>query len=171
MNIKGDKVYFRAIEETDADILLQLMNDPETEFMLGGYSFPISMTNQNEWIKNLEARTEILRCMIVSCEDQKAIGTVILSDIDYKNGIAQIHIKMIQKARGKGYGKATIQLIKKYAFEELRLHLLYATVNEYNKASRNLFEGEGFQLEGILKSRIYKQGKCHNVCSYSISKE
>ena len=37
MNIKGDSVTLRAIEQTDATLLRELINDPETEKMLGGY--------------------------------------------------------------------------------------------------------------------------------------
>ena len=43
MNIYGKSIVLRAISESDASLLLQMINDPETERMLGGSSFPVSM--------------------------------------------------------------------------------------------------------------------------------
>ena len=48
MNIFGDKVVLRAIELYDLDLLLNLINDPDTEKMLGGNSFPISKESQKK---------------------------------------------------------------------------------------------------------------------------
>ena len=36
MNIYGDKIFLRAIEKEDCELLLELINDPEIEIMLGG---------------------------------------------------------------------------------------------------------------------------------------
>ena len=38
MNIVGERIILRAIEEQDNEILLELINDPKTERMIGGYS-------------------------------------------------------------------------------------------------------------------------------------
>ena len=38
MIIQGDKVVLRAVEESDNAMLLSLINDPDTEMMLGGSS-------------------------------------------------------------------------------------------------------------------------------------
>ena len=46
MNIYGERIVLRAITEEDAQLLLQMMNDPDTERMLGGASFPVSLSAQ-----------------------------------------------------------------------------------------------------------------------------
>lgn len=170
MNIIGDRIYLRAVELSDKEMLLDIINDEQTEYELGGWSFPISDLNQEEWIKSLKPDNKILRCVIVNKEDDKAVGTVILSDIDYKNGTAEIHIKLGKQIRSKGYGAETINLIDGYAFNELRLHCIYAQINSYNEKSQNLFEKCGFVKEGTLRDRIFKKGKYHNVYSYSLLK-
>lgn len=170
MNIIGDRIYLRAVELSDKEMLLDIINDEQTEYELGGWSFPISDLNQEEWIKSLKPDYKTLRCVIVNKEDDKAIGTVILSDIDYKNGTAEIHIKLGKQIRSKGYGAETINLITGYAFNELRLHCIYAHINSYNENSQKLFEKCGFVREGILRERIFKKGNYHNVYSYSLLK-
>jgi len=54
MNIIGGKVILRAIESKDAELLHDLINDPETEFMVLSWSFPVSMQEHNEWINSLK---------------------------------------------------------------------------------------------------------------------
>ena len=170
MNLYGEKVVLRAIELEDRQLLLDMINDPDTERMIGGFSFPVSALNQARWIENLQNNNGCLRCIVAAKEQpEKGLGTVILSDMDMKNGIAQAHIKMaVSEARGKGYGTDALRTLVRYAFRELRLHCVYAEVLEYNTASRRLFEKCGFQQDGVLRGRVFKDGAYINVIPYSV---
>lgn len=170
MNILGKKIFLRAIEIPDKDVLLSIINDESIEYELGGWSFPVSALQQEDWIRSLKSNDNTLRCMIVNCEDNQAVGTIILSEIDYKNGTAEIHIKISEKSHGKGFGSESISLMTAYAFNELRLNCIYAYVNSYNEASQALFEKQGFMKDGNLRGRVFKRGQFHNVYSYSLLK-
>lgn len=173
MNIYGKNIVLRAISESDAYLLLQMINDPDTEKMLGRSSFPVSLSAQLRWIQSQEGRSDVLRCIVAERTQEKVgLGTVILSDIDRKNGTAQVHIKLgVENCRGKGYGTDALNTIVEYAFQEMRLQCVYAEVLEYNIASQKLFEKCGFHRDGLLRSRIYKNGKYTNVVTYSCLKE
>lgn len=172
MNIQGNNVVLRAISMKDANLLIELINDAETEKMLGGSSFPVSLEAQEKWISAQAGRIDVLRCIVSLKENEEGIGTVILSDIDTKNGVAQVHIKMDkQRGRGKGYGSDALNAIVNYAFDEMRLNCIYADVLEYNAVSQKLFEKCGFHRDGVLRSRVYKGGEYINVVSYSRLKE
>ena len=173
MNIIGEKTILRAITMSDAPFLNTLINDPETEKMLGGHSFPVSMEAQEKWIAEQMGKTNILRCVIADKRNQsEGLGTVILSDIDTTNGVAQIHIKMdVEKGRGKGYGTDAVRSMVRYAFDTLRLHCVYAEILEYNIPSQKLFQKCGFTKDGVLRARAYKNGKYVDVFSYSILSE
>ena len=169
MNIIGEKIILRAMEEKDTELLLSIINDPEIEYLLGGWSFPVSSQNQIDWFNSLKYTTSEMRCVIEIKELAKAIGVVMLTEIDYKNGNAEIHIKLVNtECRRKGFASEVIRCMVQYAFEELRLHAIYARVSEHNVASKSLFEKCGFVIEGLLKERLYKRGKYINVLSYSI---
>ena len=57
-------------------------------------------------------------------EKKTGIGTIILSNIDMKNGTAEVHVKLaVANNRGKGYGTDAVNTIVKYAFE------LYICIN------------------------------------------
>lgn len=172
MNISGERVLLRAIEKRDRDLLLELINDPETEKMLGGSSFPVSEAAQEKWMENQDGNNDTLRCVIsLKTDTEKGLGTVILSDIDFKNAVAQVHIKLAKdEGRHKGYGTDALLAVTDYAFSELRLNCVYAEVLEYNIPSQKLFEKCGFHQDGILRERVYKSGKFVDVIVYSLLK-
>ena len=168
MIIRGEKIILRAVETDDNAMLLSLINDPDTEMMLGGSSGPISEAEQLKWFDHLERTKDILRCIIAVLGDRTAVGTVILSDIDQKNGTGHIHIKMSKEGRGKGYATDAVNTLVKYAFNELRLHCIYANILEYTDASVRLFEKCNFKRDGVLRARVFKNGKYFNMFTYSI---
>ena len=56
--------------------------------MTGGYSFPASNFQQNKWFPNLQNNNDLR--LIIDTKKNKTIGTVILTNIDYKNGNAKL---------------------------------------------------------------------------------
>lgn len=168
MIIHGEKIVLRAVEEADNAMLLSLINDPDTEMMLGGSSWPVSETEQLKWFEHQERSRDVLRCIVALKEDGKAIGTIILSDIDQKNATGHIHIKMSKDGgRGKGYGTDAVNTMVQYAFEELRLNCIYANILSYNEASIKLFERCGFKRDGVLRQRVFKKGQFYDLFYYS----
>lgn len=172
MNISGENIILRAIEESDIHLLWELVNDEDTEYMLGGWSFPVSSQKQAEWISKLGEDLNTLRCIIETKKESIPIGTIILSDIDYKNGNAEIHLKISNNGyRGKGFGTDAIKTMVRYAFSELRLNCIYSKVSEHNEASKNLFKRCGFIQEGQLRNRLYKRGHFIDIAVFSILNE
>lgn len=172
MNIYGEKVLLRAIEPGDNALLLEMINDPDTERMLGGASFPVSKVGQAKWLDDQMSGNNILRCIVADRNaPEQGLGTVILSDIDQKNGVAQVHVKLAASGRGKGYGTDTLKALVNYAFMQMRLHCVYAHVLSYNEPSQKLFQKCGFQKEGVLRARVFKDGSYVDIISYSILNE
>ncbi len=172
MRIETNRLYLRALEKKDNEMLLELINDPDTEFLLGGWSFPVSSSDQDRWYDALSKSNNTLRCIIEVKEDRDSIGTIMLTDIDYKNGTAAIHIKLAnEKNRGKGYGQECVKALVSYAFDELRLNCIYAHIHALNEPSWRMFEKCGFSREGVLRSRLFKRGSFIDVYSYSMLKD
>lgn len=167
MIISGEKVILRAVEAVDNEMLLSLINDPDTEMMIGGSSWPVSESEQLKWFEQLEKTKDVLRCVIAIPEGNMAVGTIILSAIDQKNGTGHIHIKMSKEGRGKGFATDAINTLVEYAFNQLRLHCIYANILEYNDVSVRLFEKCRFKRDGILRARVYKNGRYVDMFTYS----
>jgi RimJ/RimL family protein N-acetyltransferase len=166
-----EDIQLRAIEESDLDLLREMMNDPEIELMTGGFSFPVSHHQQKKWFENLPAGERELRT-VIETREHGAVGLVALTDIDWKNRTAQFHSKIAtsKDVRGKGYGTKATRALVKYAFEQLNLHLVYSHILEYNIASQRAKEKSGFTKEAVLRNRVYKNGSYHNIVVWSIQK-
>jgi RimJ/RimL family protein N-acetyltransferase len=169
MNYIYNDITLRAIEESDLELIREMMNDPEIENMTGGYSFPISVYQQKKWFEGLLNNNKELRT-VIETKEHGAIGLVMLTDIDWKNRTAQFHSKIAtsKNLRGKGYGTVATKALLKYAFEQLNLNCIYSHIIDYNIPSQKVKEKCGFRREGLLRNRIYKNGKYHDVVVWSI---
>lgn len=168
MILNDDLVLLRAIEEDDAPVLLKLINSPEVENAVCGWSYPVSLSSQKKWISDLANDTKVRYAIEVN---QETVGVAIISAIDMKNRTANMNIKLVEAARGRGVASRTLELILRYCFEELNLHCLTANVIERNISSRKLWTKLGFKQDGILRDRIFKNGRYHNIISYSLLKD
>jgi RimJ/RimL family protein N-acetyltransferase len=165
MLLINEDVMLRAIELADADFLRDMVNDPEIEFMVPGWSLPVSTTKQKEWIENLGPNE--MKFIIEA--NNTVVGMASITGVDYKNSVANLNIKIKSETnRGKGIGSKTISLLIYYCFDELNLNCLTANILEHNLASQKLFEKCGFNRDGVLRSRVYKKGKYHNILAYSL---
>ena len=84
MNIKGKIVTLRAIEKKDIDLLHKWSNDPEINYMLGGWHFPSSTEDQEKWYSTLSENTRSQR-FAIDAIDQGLIGMANLVDINWKD--------------------------------------------------------------------------------------
>lgn len=103
MNLVGNKIVLRAIENEDLLFLKELMNDPENEKCVVGWSLPVSQKEQEEWFSKLKSENNIIR-FTIEFENQFA-GTCILSNIDWKNRNLGINIKILNQYKGMGLRK------------------------------------------------------------------
>ena len=168
MILYDDVIKLRAIDEEDALDLMNMINDPEIENSVVGYSFPVSLAQQKKWISNLNNDSTVRYAIDAQ---EKFVGLVSVSNLDLKNRTGNLNIKLLKNARGKGYAGRAVKLLIAYCFEELNLNCLYANVIERNKDSKKLWETLKFNLDGVFRQRVYKNGEYHNIVSYSYLRE
>ena len=53
------------------------------------------------------------------------------------------------------------------AFERLGIVRIYAEPYAYNLGSRRVLEHAGFQLEGVLRKSVFKNGQLYDSCIYA----
>lgn len=171
MIIDAHSVILRAIEENDLNLLQDMINDPNIELMTSGYCFPVSFDRQRRWFESYDQQKD-LRCMI-QIKGGATIGMIMLTDIDWKNRTAQLHQKIKARIEDRVDGDVYDAMMGflNYAFNELDMQCIYGTVLEYNLLSRKLAQKCGLKEEGILRSRVYKNGKRHNLVANSIIRE
>lgn len=64
-----------------------------------------------------------------------------------------------------------VKKICELAFQELDIIRITGSVFEPNIASRRVLEKNGFLLEGVLKSAVFKNDTIYDLCLYGKVKE
>lgn len=172
MNIQGKKIVLKAVEAEDLPLIHKWSNSPEITRMLGGWHFPSSLSDQQEWFDNLSLKSNDQRFSIYA-EEFGLIGVANLVNINWKDGNA-FHGMLIgdKDIRGKGYGIDTILTIMKYAFEDLRLERLDGTMIEYNEPSINVYVKKcGWKIEGRKKNKYFREGRFWDEVVVGITKD
>lgn len=164
MFLSDGNLRLRAIEPSDAEVLYMLINDPEIQSNVLGWSGPVSLASQAEWIARICPDDQ--RYMIEV--DGSPCGTAMASQLDFKNRSVSIGIKLLSGHQGKGVGKRTIRLLTNYLFQELGMEIVTAGVLESNIQSQKLFESAGYTRDAVLRSRIYKSGNRQAIVQFSI---
>lgn len=157
--IIGLKTRFRPIEESDLERLAQWINDPEISHLVGGFSFPLSMTEQREWFLRSHQDKRTQR-WIVESHEGVVLGLTGLWEIDWRNRHALTALKLgAAEARGKGYGTDAILTLMSYAFYQVGLNRLWGEILPYNVGSyRAYVEKCGWKVEGVFRQHVLRDG-------------
>lgn len=163
MNIYGEKVMLRAMEPEDMEMLREIINDPEIEQMVVGWSFPVSRYAQQKWYEQAVNDPNNQRYIIETLDTHEAIGLVTMTNIDWKNRCATTGFKLKKDApKRKGYATDAMMALSWYAFEQLGLNRTEGSRIVYNEASAGTAEKTGGRVEGVRRQAIYKNGQYYD---------
>ena len=109
-----------------------------------------------------------IRWGVVLKGEQKIVGTVGLHDWERYHRHIAIGFDLHRDHWGKGIGQEVVQAVCAYAFDYLSVHRVEAHVMKGNRSSQRLLESVGFEHEGVLRRRMYKDGRKHDVSVYAV---
>ncbi|HHC7318801.1 GNAT family N-acetyltransferase [Vibrio cholerae] len=164
MNVYGNMVTLRALELDDVEHLNRWANLPELWNMLGGWHFPYSRLNTEQWVRAINNNDQKNHVFAIQTDEHGLVGTANLVNIDWKNRNA-FHGMMLgdKDTRGKGYAQDAVMALMRYAFDELGMRRLDGDMIAYNKMSINFYTKRcGWEIEGIKKDWFYRSGKFHD---------
>src|SRR5487761_1336088 len=111
-----------------------------------------------------EPRLDGYEFRIRTLEDDRLVGFVALFSIEWANGHGWVAIGIGDESdRGKGFGKEAVRLLQRFAFHELGLRRLSLDVIADNAPALALYRGLGFQEEGRLRERVYRDGRATDL--------
>lgn len=162
-------VKLRAIEVKDRDLLKQMINSQEEEYLTMGFNPPISDDAEEAWIRNYRCDFSQIRWMI-ELTNGATLGTAELRNIDWKNRACVLGIKtnMLEKRRIYGDMKDALYRILEYAFDDMGLHRVECEAIESNIFSLKLCHSLGFIDEGIQREKIFIKGNWNNVINLGL---
>lgn len=169
--MKESRVYLRALEPEDYLVSVKWRNDDSVSDMLCGLKRFVSAAYEKKWVEDAIFNSKDVRLAVCLVEDGTYIGNVYMTGIDYLNQSCESHIMIGDKRYwSKGYGAEALKLAIDYMISEHHIHRISALVLETNKASFKMHQKLGYEIEGLLRDSVYKNGKFPNqyVLSYVV---
>ena len=121
------------------------------------------------WLEEVGKAENTLAFAIRPVEGDDLIGTLELDGILWTHGVCGIGIAIGDRANwGQGYGTEAAGLALAFAFDELNLHRVQATVFSTNERSIALFEKLGFRREGVFREFLHRDGERYDMVLYGL---
>jgi RimJ/RimL family protein N-acetyltransferase len=121
-----------------------------------------SQKKWQEWLeKGMEKETQDEFFLAIrTLEGDRLIGYIGLFELYKQHGDTLVAIALGEREYwGKGYGTDAMQVMLRYAFEELNLRRVGLIVFEYNSRAIRSYEKAGFIPEGVVRKTILRDGK------------
>jgi len=166
MELIGEKVRLRPVDETDMDDLYLWWYDPEFN---GEYSgdYPKSRPEVEALFRGASSY------IILGRSDSRKIGFIsyytVRQDYPY---LFEIGYRIKPSERRKGYTTEAAGLILGHIFATRReVERIESVTDVGNVASQRVLEKNGFKREGVLKKRFYLNGRFRDEYMYGLLRE
>lgn len=146
---ESERLWFRGIEERDAEVIVAWRSDPANyrNFL---DPRPITLESHMAWFaRYMEDTTRY--DFLVEDGDGKAVGTCGLSNID-ADSCEISYMVGAAEARGKGYATEAVRALTEVAFRELGVSRVDARILPHNEASVRVVSKCGYENTELVYS-------------------
>ena len=150
----------------DVERLVTLANNKNvSQYLVNTFPYPYTKSDAVWWIKTGSKANGIVSKVIKY--QNLFVGSVgITPQSGWREHVAEIGYWLGEEYWGNGIATKALTQMTDYAFSVLRYRKLFAEVLSENKASMRVLEKCGYELEGILKQEVCKDGKYFDVFYY-----
>ena len=135
-------IQIRPTQVADLAFVLQAEHDPANASFVEQWSHERHVAALSD--------SDFAHCIVERRSDAQSIGYLILAGL--KNPHQSLEFRrLVITDKGHGYGRAAVRLVKQLAFEQYRVHRLWLDVRAHNRRAQQLYQSEGFVVEGTLR--------------------
>ena len=172
--LRGKTIYLRLFEPEDFEKTYIWHNDVELQSTTCGSIRFASKEIDRNWVlsKSTNNQKDIYLAICVN-ETDEMIGWYSINNIDHLNRKCHCSGVIIGDKRyrdGMAYEEAG-DLAFMYIINELNIRRVTGACLKEQILSRAEMEAGFWQLEGIERQSVYKNGKYHDICHYAILKD
>jgi len=153
INIKTHRLILRnmTVEDISQDYA-DWLNDPDVNKYLRRTNTTQTIQSCIEYVQSYTVRNDTALIGIFLKEDERHIGNLTLSSIDWLNQTVTVGISIGRKDLwGQGLAKEALSTLMEYCFKELETHHIQAGIRTQNSRSVNLFMKCNFRTKNPLQ--------------------
>jgi RimJ/RimL family protein N-acetyltransferase len=162
--LEGKTVNLRVIEKEDLPLLIEWVNNPQTDEFE-----PLDpQRSKKELEDRYDKRGPDEKSFLIEKKDGSRIGSI----GHYPRGsMLEIGYSIFPDERGKGYCTEAVQIMVDYLFMSRNIVRVQAHTSIRNKASQRVLEKSGFMKEGSLRKEYFVRGEWVDSCIYGLLRE
>ena len=159
--LQGRSVRLRPVEPGDVEVFVRILAEPEVRWLTG--SSPGVDPDEDDaedpevlrrWYLSRNGTSDRLDLVVVDLATGRAVGEVVLNELDRDNRSMNLRILLGADGRDRGLGAEAVQMATAYALDDVGLHRVELEVYAFNPRARRAYEKAGFQLEGTRRDAL-----------------
>ena len=167
----GEKTCLRSYRLDDIEKATKFLNDKELKkYLVNNIPFPISIWEEENWIKSQRGGVDgKYNFAIEDLENKNYIGGCGIQDVNWLTRVATVGIMIGDKGYwGKGYGTDAMKVLISFVFNDMNINKIRLSTFSFNERAIRSYKKCGFEIEGVLKYEIFKEGRYYDEIIMSI---
>ncbi|GAA2568119.1 MULTISPECIES: GNAT family N-acetyltransferase [Streptomyces] len=156
--LTGDKTVLRPFTVEDADVMWEIVNDPEVVRFTFEPTTELSLDRLRSWYGVRTADPDRLDLAVTDRATGELVGEVVLYAWDPSARSCTFRTLLGPRGRGRGLGSEATRLVVGHAFEQVGLHRVELEVYADNPRARRVYEKAGFVVEGVRREAALRDG-------------
>ncbi|GAB4346988.1 MAG: GNAT family protein [Phototrophicales bacterium] len=166
--LQTKRLYLRSLELADASSIYELMNSREIAARLLNVQYPYTQEAANDFVYYAQQQGRNGKAFIWGIVHQTVLIGMIELSLCLQHHSAEVGYWLGVSFWNQGYATEALQCVLSYAFDELKLHRVYAVCFVDNKASARVLQKVGMQHEGTLRQHYFHWGEYHDVAYFGL---
>ena len=170
--LEGETVELRRHARANYELYARWYGDPEIWHLTSWAPTPLSRSAVERLFQDRELSPVDDSFAIHVRDEDEPVGVISLMNISDANESAELSVIVGNPDdRHQGYGTEAIELLLRYAFEELGLNRVGLSAFEFNGEAIAAYEKLGFVVEGRYRQAIKRNSGFHDAILMSIVKD
>ncbi|MFE1835801.1 GNAT family N-acetyltransferase [Streptomyces sviceus] len=157
--LTGDRTVLRPFTEADAEVMAEIIADPEVIRFTGPPAAELTLERLRSWYGSRSRQSDRLDLAVTDRATGELVGEVVLYEWDAGARSCTFRTLVGPGGRGRGLGTEATRLVVGYGFEQLGLHRIELEVYRHNSRALRVYEKAGFTVEGVRREADLRDGE------------
>lgn len=166
--LESDRLILRKITHNDGKEIFESFRN-QKEFLYYANKQPTTLENQIKSLEDIDKKYESLdyyNWLITTKSENKIIGQIFLN-VNQRNESVMFSYAIDKRFTCQGYMTEALLLVKKFAFDKIKVHRFEGGCVVSNTPSKRVMEKCGLVQEGILKDYVKLADGFHDMIMFA----
>ena len=159
--IQGHLVTLRPFRPGDAEVMAQVLSDPEVRRLTGSVETTAEAEKPEplddrlrDWYATRNEQRDRLDLAVEDRGSGRLVGEVVLNELDRDALTCNMRVLIGPEGRGRGLGTEAVGLITAHGLEVLGLRRITLEVLEFNPRGQRVYEKVGYAVTGVREDAL-----------------